>query len=273
MTLSPHQLLPLALHAVDQAEAALKAATPGPVTHKAPNDPVTDTDTAVERLVRDTLHRAAPDIAFFGEEGGGDLSADAVWVLDPIDGTANWIRHLPVHGISLALMYEQRAVLGVIALPQLAHRYWAVEGHGAWRNHQPIHAAATTELGRALVAIGDYGIGPAAREHTAATLRLHQHLAPAVSRIRMLGSAAADLAWVADGTLDASLTLSNQWWDMAAGTAIAREAGALICDLDGTPHSRDSRTTIAAAPAIQPQLLTLARTACPSPPTAGSTPC
>lgn len=248
-------LMPVALRAMDLAEEYVRIHEPGLVTAKGDRDMVTDVDLAVERMVREFLAEATPAVGFLGEEEGG-TDAETRWVLDPVDGTANFTRGLPLNGISLALVHEEHAVLGVIALPFLARRYWAAEGLGAWRNGQPIIAARTTALSDAIVAVGDYGTGPDPPSHNRAALAVHAHLAPRAQRVRMLGSAAVDLVWVADGTLDASITLGNRTWDMAAGAIIARQAGAAVLDADGTPHTTNSRCTIATVPALHHDILT-----------------
>ncbi len=266
----PCAMLRVALEAVDAAQEHLATRTPARSRDKADRDPVTDLDPAIECLVRDHLADAAPGIGFEGEEGGthpatdSSLPGDARWVLDPIDGTANFWRGLPLYGVSLALLHQDRTLTGVIALPGLRRRYWAAEGYGAYRNGAPIHAAATHDLDQAIIAIGDYGAGPEVAPHTADCFALHQALAPTVRRIRMLGSAATDLALVADGTLDASLTVSNRTWDTAAGVLIAREAGAIVIDHDATPHTLASARTYAIAPRLKGPLLALL--------TAGATP-
>ncbi|MGH3708840.1 MAG: inositol monophosphatase family protein [Pseudonocardiaceae bacterium] len=247
-------LMPIARHAIDLGEAHVRTHQPRLITPKGDRDMMTDVDLAVERMIREFLAEATPAIGFLGEEQGG-MDAQTRWVLDPIDGTANFTRALPLNGISLALVHDQHAVLGAIALPFLSQRYWAAEGLGAWRNHQPITAAHTTNLSEAIVALGDYGTGPGAPARNRVALALHAYLAPRVQRVRMLGSAAVDLAWVADGTLDASITLGNRAWDMAAGTVIARQAHAALIDADGTPHTTGSRFTIAAAPGLRDPIL------------------
>ncbi len=153
---------------------------------------------------------------------------------------------------SLALLRDGRPVLGVIDAPFLAERYHAVEDHGAWNGTRPLAASTTASLRDAIVAIGDYATGREATRKDQARLAATIALTSRVHRIRMLGTAAIDLAWVADGRLDASITLGNLPWDMAAGVIIAREAGAAVTDLDGTPHTAHSAATIAAAPALIP---------------------
>jgi beta-phosphoglucomutase-like phosphatase (HAD superfamily) len=136
-----------------------------------------------------------------------------------------------------------------------------VQGRGAWSGDCRLTASTTTQLREAIVAIGDYATGPGAPRKNETQLAATVSLTPRVHRIRMLGTAALDLAWVAAGRLDASITFSNHPWDMAAGIIIAREAGAAVTDADGTPHTMTSAATIAAAPALISQLVPLIQTA------------
>jgi myo-inositol-1(or 4)-monophosphatase len=108
-----------------------------------------------------------------------------------------------------------------------------------------------------VLAIGDYAVGPGADEKNRARLSLTQLLAGRALRVRLLGSAALDLAWLAEGKVDASVTLSNRSWDVAAGVILAREAGATVVDQDGSTHTTDSAATVAASPGIRDELLGL----------------
>ena len=266
MSLDLPTLLELARHVVDQAARRLRTARPTTILPKGDRDVLTDLDLRTEHDIRAALRAATPGFGFLGEEEGGD-PAGTHWVLDPIDGTVNFIRGLPLCGISLALIEHGTPVLGVIALPFLNRCYWAASGAGAWRDGHPIHASTAGSLPGTVLAVGDYGTGSGAADRNRIALALHARLAPTVQRIRMLGSAAVDLALVADGTLDASITLGNRPWDMAAGTVIAREAGAAVVDLDGSPHTTASRATIATAAPLRPALLQIvnaAQTATPS---------
>lgn len=141
----------------------------------------------------------------------------------------------------------------------LGRRYWAATGAGAYRDGVPISVARTSRLAEAIVAVGDYGTGPDADARNRADHALHRRLAPVVQRVRMLGSAALDLVLVAEGALDASITLSNRPWDMTAGVVIAREAGAEVVDADGARHDRSSSTTIAVAPQLSADVTALVR--------------
>ena len=122
-------------------------------------------------------------------------------------------------------------------------------------------ASRTSRLHDTIIAIGDYATGNGADRKNELRLAATVQLTSRVHRIRMIGTAALDLAWIADGRLDASITFANQTWDTAAGVLIAREAGARVTDADGAPHTIGSDATIAAAPAIADQLLALLRTA------------
>lgn len=246
-------LLAVAQGAVDAASHLVRRTAVGQVEAKGERDMVTNVDREVEEHVRAFLARETPEIGFFGEEGGqaGRTTAPLQWVLDPVDGTANLAHKIPLCGVSLGLMQGQEAMLGVIDLPFLHERYQAARGLGATANGQRLQVRPNSELGEAIVGLGDYAVGEQAAERNEKRLALTQLLAAKVLRIRMLGSAAIDLAWVASGQLDACVALSNHLWDVAAGVAIAREAGASVIDLDGTPHTPSSRATIAVTPGLE----------------------
>ncbi|GAA1696925.1 inositol monophosphatase family protein [Nonomuraea maheshkhaliensis] len=199
-----------------------------------------------------------PEIGFLGEEEGvSHLGDGLVWALDPVDGTADFLHGIPLCGVSLGLIDKDTTALGVIDLPFLNLRYPAAEGAGATANGSAIQVSDARELQTAIVAIGDYAVGENADERNRPRLALTQELAARVQRIRMFGSAAIDLVWVADGKIDANIMLSNNPWDTAAGVVIAREAGATVVDLDGSPHSMKAHATIAASPKLVANLVEL----------------
>lgn len=259
MTVDARILLPIAEQAVTIAGEIVKTRLPGAVTAKGDRDMATEVDYAVERAVRDFLSRETPEIGFFGEEEGAtaDTGGGLVWMLDPVDGTANFLHGIPLCGVSLGLVDKDLPILGVIDLPLLSSRYSAAEGHGARANGREIHASETGDLGSAVVAIGDYAVGSGAETKNRLRLSLTHELAARVQRVRMFGSAAVDLAWVAEGKIDANIMISNNPWDTAAGVLIAREAGATVVDLDGSPHTMNARATIAAGSKILADLVKL----------------
>ncbi|MEV0383432.1 inositol monophosphatase [Nonomuraea sp. NPDC050643] len=258
MTIDARTLLPIAERAVSIASEIIRTKAPGVITAKGDRDMATEVDYAVEHAVREFLSRETPEIGFLGEEEGvSHLGDGLMWALDPVDGTANFSHSIPLCGVSLGLIDKDTPTLGLIDLPFLNLRYSAAEGVGASANGSAIQVSDARELQTAIVAIGDYAVGENADERNRPRLALTQELAARVQRIRMFGSAAIDLAWVADGKIDANIMLSNNPWDTAAGVIIAREAGATVVDLDGSPHSMTAHATIAASPKLVADLVEL----------------
>ncbi|MFG1816039.1 inositol monophosphatase family protein [Kribbella sp. NPDC049174] len=250
------ELLKVAEAAVDQGRTVTDTRAPGELTSKGDRDMASEVDFAVERAVRAFLERETPDIGVLGEEEGGATDGTR-WVLDPIDGTVNFIHGVPLWGISLGLIHEGRAVLGVIDHPALGTRYSAAEGLGATCNGKPIRGSECTDLTDALVAVGDYAVGPDAAAQNAQRLALTQLLYPRVQRLRMIGTAATALTWTAAGHFDATVMFSNKPWDTMAGVAINREAGVVLLDLDGSDHTPESRGTVAVSAALREPILEL----------------
>lgn len=238
----------------------LGSSQPGSVEHKGDRDLVTDIDLGIQHDIADYLAQATPDVALLAEESEHHPDIDTtewLWVLDPIDGTSNFVHGLPLCAVSLALLNRGRAVVAVTQAPLLGRTYHAVEGNGVFLNDQPISAGRTDDLSDAIVALGDYAVGADAVAQNQRRLALTTALVPRVERIRMIGAATLDLAFVADGSLDACVMMSNKPWDTAAGTLLVREAGAHLTDADGAPHTHRSASTIASAPAIAEQLATV----------------
>ncbi|MGW2154979.1 inositol monophosphatase family protein [Nonomuraea sp. NPDC001699] len=264
MSIDVRALLPFAERAATIAGEIITTRAPGVVTAKGDRDMATEVDFAVEHAVREFLSRETPEVGFLGEEeGAGRAGEGLTWVLDPVDGTANFLHGIPLCGVSLGLIDGDLPVLGVIGLPFLNVRYSAAEGVGATADGSPIQVSGARNLRDAIVAMGDYAVGEDAPERNRPRFAFTEELAARVQRVRMLGSAAIDLAWVADGKVDANVMLSNNPWDTAAGVVIAREAGALVVDLDGSPHTMSSQATIAVSPALAADLLKLLSTALP----------
>ncbi|MCP2305008.1 myo-inositol-1(or 4)-monophosphatase [Actinokineospora globicatena] len=256
-----HQaLLAIADNAISLARDHIARAGPLAVHDKGDRDRVTDLDVGIERAVRAYLHEQTPDIGFLGEEEGSIDVGRSMWILDPIDGTSNLVHGVPFYAVSLALVVDERPVVAVIDLPALHMHYSAVSGAGAYSAHGRMSASTTTSLADSFVSLGDYAVGADAEDKNRDQLAITTRLADRVERIRMFGSAAIDLAWVAEGRTDATVILSNNPWDTAAGILIATEAGALVTDIAGQPHSFQSTTTVASAPEVANELLSLLET-------------
>ena len=255
-------LLSVATSAVDMAAAMMKTSRLTSVTAKGDRDLVSDVDLAIERQVREFLAEQTPGIGFVGEEDGvSGPGGGLTWALDPVDGTVNYVHGHPLCGVSLALIDRAEPVLGVIDLAMLGRRYHAVHGGGAYADGLQITTTTVSSLRDAIVAIGDYAVGEGSRTKNQLRLAITARLTDHVQRIRMHGSAATDLAFLAEGRVDAVVICSNSPWDIPAGVVIAREAGAAVTDLDGSQFDMDSSATIAANPGMIADLLDLARRA------------
>ena len=212
-------------------------------------DMVTEMDRAAERLIVDALASARPDDGLLGEEGADREGTSGVrWVIDPLDGTTNYLYHHPGFSVSIAAEREGRAVAGVVVDVPTGDVFRAVRNGGATRNGQPIAVSTETNLGQALVATG-FGYQPDQRRHQGAVLAA---LIDRIRDIRRMGSAALDLCSVACGRVDAYYELSLAPWDFAAGALIATEAGAEVMDLTGVFPT--ASPLLAAPPALAEQL-------------------
>ncbi|WBB63665.1 inositol monophosphatase [Streptomyces sp. WMMC500] len=253
-------LLKIADGAVELAKSIIVSRDPGEITAKGDRDMASEVDFAVEAAVRDHLARMTPDITFLGEEEGKSPKAGRLmWALDPVDGTANFVRGIPLCCVSLGLFDGKRCVLGVVDLPFMDARYHAREGGGAYCGSRRIRASGTSDLSAAIVSLGDYAVGADALVRNEQRLALTGRLAGRVQRVRMWGTAALDLVWVAEGRTDACVILSNNPWDTSAGVVIAREAGARVVSASGSAHDIDSGETIAVTPGLLHQIIPLVR--------------
>lgn len=249
-------LLDVAREAVAKATEIVRSRPTFSVSAKGDRDLVTDVDTAVEDALRAFLTAETPEIGVLGEERGrsGD-GGGRWWALDPIDGTANFARGIPLCGISLALVDGEHSTVAAIALPYLGVTYTAARGEGAFANGERVGASAATQMSDAMIAVGDFAIGRLAQEKNETRLRLLSDLGARAQKIRMLGTAAIDLAWVADGKLDAALILSNNPWDTMAGVLLVREAGGAVVDRDGSEHTVGSSSTIAVGAGLRKEIV------------------
>jgi myo-inositol-1(or 4)-monophosphatase len=248
--------LAIARRAVAEAAQLIRTHAPGKLTEKGDRDPASEVDLAVEHSVRDFLHNKTPDIEFLGEEEGGEPSGGGLlWMLDPIDGTVNFLHGFPLCAVSLSLLAENTVVAAVIQLPFIGAQYTALLGQGAFADNKRLQVSQTSSLADALISIDQYAFGDDAERKNRWRLRLTERLGHDAQRVRMLGSSAIDLAWTAEGRLDACIQLGNKPWDTSAGVLIAREAGARVLDHDGSEHSQLSHSTIAVTPALEVALM------------------
>ena len=243
---------------MDLAKEIVLGRSPAVVTAKGDRDMVSDVDLQIERAVRGYLRERSPEVGFLGEEeGNAPGEGELQWVLDPIDGTANFVKGIPLYSISLALLNEKEPVLGVIDVPGEGRRYSAAVGSGAYCDSTRIRVRPTLRLEDAIVTIGDYAVGEQAAARNQIRLAVTRRLAERALRVRMVGSAAIDLAWLAHGRTDAAIIFGNKPWDTAAGVILAREADGLVVDAHGEHHTLRSASTIAASAELLDQVLEL----------------
>lgn len=244
----------IAARAAALVVAGLARARAEVVTKSSRTDLVTDVDRASEQLIVEAIRRARPDDAVLAEEGGGhDGTSGLRWVVDPVDGTTNFVYGHPPFAVSIAVEDADGAVVGVVHDAASDEVFTAVRGGGAALDGRPIRCTDTVEVPEALVATG-FGYDAGQRARQAGVLVT---VAPAVRDIRRHGAAAVDLCWVACGRLDAYYEKGLAPWDLAAGGLIAREAGARTVDLDGGPAS--PQFVLAAPPALVAPLTALLR--------------
>ncbi len=192
------------------------------VRRKSENDFVTEMDLKSENLIREMLLTACPEDQFFGEETGGASQAVGRWIVDPIDGTANFMRGQRLYTISIAYEHDGELVVGCVFCPGTNELFLAVRGEGATCNGQPLHVAPTSEIRDAIV---NLGFGHRDPHRMARTLAMFPTLLARVSDVRRTGSAAYDLSCVAAGRSDGFMELDLHLYDYAAGYVILREAG------------------------------------------------
>jgi myo-inositol-1(or 4)-monophosphatase len=219
-------------------------------TKSSATDIVTRFDRAAEESIVSTLARRRPGDGIVGEEGADVAGASGfVWLIDPIDGTTNFVYDLPAWCCSVAVARHGVTLAGAVYVPVLDELYSAALGEGATLDGRPIAPSAETDLARALVATGFSYLPDARRAHAAAVASLIGE----VRDIRRMGSAAIDLCSVAAGRVDVYFERGLNPWDMAAGELIAREAGAITSDFVGGPVSPDA--LVVAAPGVHAAFL------------------
>lgn len=226
----------------------------GALIGKGDRDFATSVDLQIESTIRALLADADPSLPFLGEEGGGESAARASWVLDPIDGTINFSRDSPLCTISLALVVNGQPVLGIVDAPLLGERFVARQGAGAYLNGRRIVVSEVSGLAEAIVGVADFKVGVGSEDENRVHLAVVGRLARESLRVRMLGSAALDLAWLAAGRLNATIMLSNLPWDVTGGLLLVREAGGMVYDYDGSEHGSTSRYTLASVPSLAEKL-------------------
>lgn len=223
------------------------------IMHKGRIDLVTETDMAVESMLKEELAALLPGSDFLAEETAKETEpGDLTWIIDPVDGTTNFAHGLPFVANSIALWRRDRVVLGVINLPLLGEMFTAVEGLGAFCNGQPVSVTGETDLEKTLLATGfPYDIDA----HIDDILKHLRMLLPLTQGIRRPGAAALDLAYVACGRFDGFYEKALNPWDTAAGLLLVAEAGGRVSEYDASvPYGFGSGSILATNGRIHEEL-------------------
>jgi myo-inositol-1(or 4)-monophosphatase len=250
------ELLEVALDLACEAGDLLLTGRQGEVstaaTKTSPTDIVTTMDAAAEDLVGRRLAEWRPDDGLLAEEGSDRPSSSGIrWIVDPLDGTVNYLYRITHWCVSVAAEDEQGALVGVVHAPVLGMTWTAIRGQGAFRDGRRLRCSEQTELGQAMLATG-FGY-EASRRATQATVLAR--VLPNVRDVRRFGSAAIDLCHTAEGVVDVYYERGLNPWDLAAGGLIAHEAGVRVGGLDGKEAGVD--LVVATPPALWDPLTTL----------------
>jgi myo-inositol-1(or 4)-monophosphatase len=230
------------------------------VSLKGPANFVTAADRKAEEVLREELTTARPGYSFFGEESGKHEGTDKThtWVVDPLDGTSNFLHGIPHFSISIALEREDTVVAGLIYNPITDDLFTAERGKGAFLNDTRLRVAARRRLADAVIACGLPHLG---RGDLALGAKEIAAMQPHVAGLRRFGSAALDLAWVAAGRLDGYWERNLSPWDIAAGLIIVREAGGFVTDLDGKDMTSSAPDVLAGNETILREMLNVLKMA------------
>ena len=224
------------------------------VSLKGPANFVTKADKRAEEMLYEDLAKSRPGYGFIGEEGGTREGADKshTWIVDPLDGTTNFLHGIPIFAISIALERQGQLVAAIIYNPAMDELYTAERGGGAFMNDRRLRVAGRSKLTDAVIGTGVPHLGSGHHGNYLVELR---NVMGEVSGVRRLGAASLDLAYVAAGRLDGFWEDGLAPWDVAAGILMIREAGGFATDRDGGPDIYDSQTIVAGNEAIHRSLL------------------
>ena len=226
------------------------------VSMKGPADFVSTADRRTERILIDELSKARPGYGFLGEEGGTVEGHDKThrFIIDPIDGTTNFLHGIPHFAISIALEREGQLVAGLIYNPVTDDMFVAEKGHGAYLNNKRLRVAARKDFSAAVFATGLPFMGRPGRARAVAET---DAVLAVTAGVRRFGAAALDMAFVAAGRFDGYWERGIHLWDVAAGIVLVREAGGVVSDSHGRTDGLDGSDIVAANEHLHPQLLKL----------------
>ncbi|MDX1460020.1 MAG: inositol monophosphatase family protein [Xanthomonadales bacterium] len=214
-----------------------------PVAQKARHDYVSEVDRACEAEIVREISRYYPDHAILAEEGGASGESDHVWIVDPLDGTSNYLHGIPHFAVSIALQVGGRTEVGVVFDPMRDEMFTAIRGKGAFLNRTRIRVSQRNGLEGAIIATA---FPFRQRQHMGAYLNMFKRLWDQVEDFRRAGTASLDLAYTACGRVDGFFEIGLKPWDVAAGALLVREAGGVVSDFSGSDAVEHAGTVIAA---------------------------
>ena len=242
-----HPLLNIAINAAhiagDQLRQELHKVASIPVTRKARHDYVSEMDKTSEKQIVREIKRYYPDHAILGEESGAQGESDYVWIIDPLDGTSNYLHGMPHFAISIAVEVKGRVEHAVVYDPMRDELFTASRGSGAQLNNTRIRVSARESLDNAVLATA---FPFRQRSMMGLYTGMFSEVFRKVEDIRRYGAASLDLAWVAAGRMDGYFEIGLKPWDVAAGTLLVREAGGVVVDFEGSDAVEHSHSILAA---------------------------
>lgn len=261
MTQTLHPMLNIAVKAARAAGAIINRGSMDldllKINTKSPNDFVTEVDQLAEEAIIDTLLQAYPSHGILAEESGrerGNKNSDFVWIIDPLDGTTNFIHGFPVYCVSIALTFRGKVEQAVVYDPCRNDLFVASRGRGAYLNDKRLRVSRRTRLQDCLIGTGfPFRRGDNFQRY----MKMFETLMPLCAGLRRPGSAALDLCYVAAGYYDAFFETGLSPWDIAAGSLIITEAGGLVGNFTGEPDFLNQREILAGSPRIYGQLVPL----------------
>lgn len=261
MSSSQHPMLNIAVRAARAAGALINRAALDVesvrVAQKQVNDFVTEVDQAAERVIIETISAAYPGHGIWGEETGrahGARHSDFVWIIDPLDGTTNFIHGFPVYAVSIALSVKGRIEHAVVYDPTRNDLFTATRGRGAYLNERRMRVSRRTQLKDALISTG-FPFRPG--DDFPTYMEMFAQITQRCAGVRRPGAASLDLAYVAAGYADGFFETGLSPWDVAAGSLLVTEAGGLVGNFTGEPEFLEQRECLAASPRIYAQMVSL----------------
>lgn len=261
LSVDPAEALALAVRVLEEVSPRFVEGlgAEGTRTKESRNDFATELDLELERRISDAL-REGTGLEVHGEEyGGPPVNEGTLWVVDPIDGTANYSLGIPTTGILVSLVHERQPVLGLTWLPLLGMRFTSIAGGPLKENDQEVPQIADVSIRDVALGLGSLNTGARTTYPPAYRREVFEQLTLDAARTRKFGSTGVDLSFVASSRLSAGVSFGNYAWDNAAGASHVRAAGGVVTDLTGEPWSTDSQSILAAGPRAHSEVLSTIR--------------